>query len=56
MQSNRSAKSCLLQYRSSVDSLALPNRVLQQCWFKRRAQAAALPGLWWFASEVQPDP
>jgi hypothetical protein len=56
MQSNGSAKTSLLQHRSSVDMLALPNRVLQQSSFERRAQAAALPGLWWFASEVQPDP
>jgi len=56
MQSNGSAKQCLLQHRSPVDSLASPNCVLQPCFLKCCAQAAALPGLWWFASEVQPDP
>lgn len=56
MQSNRGAKTSLLQHRSSVDNVALANCVLLQHPYERCTQAAAFPGLLWFASEVQPDP
>jgi hypothetical protein len=56
MQSNSNAKERLLHCCSPIYSLAWSSYSLQPCFFSQcSAQAAVLPGLLWFASNVEPD-